>query len=225
MSELAAALRSTNEKAYGAKLRRLIIDGGRLALQNVFDTIYPPAPLHIFLNTQYITLNRLLSRRILNGKQWDLLFPLHGVPPDSSTFDITLLFALLRNICGKHPPASGWDSLPPQTDHSLEANLARIKWFRNELYAHVTSTEIDALLFSKYWVELSDTLVQLGLDQSEIDRLKHAPLDEKLNLELLSKWKIHEDDIKEQLDIINQNLNAKVSHKPCLINGSKQNVP
>ena len=225
---LAAALRSSHNKAYGAKLSRLIIDGGRLALQNVFDTICTPVPLHIFLNTHHTTLSKLLSRRILNGKQWDLLFPPHGVPPDSSTFDITLLFALLRNICGIHPPASGWDSLPPQTDHSLEANLARIKWFRNELYAHVTSTEIDAHLFSKYWVELSDTLVQLGLDQSEIDRLKHAPLDEKLYLELLSKWKIHEDDIKEQLDIINQKLDAvlppKVSHKQSLMSGSKQNV-
>ena len=206
MSDSAAALHSSPEKTNGAKLNRLIIDGGRLALQKVFDSIPPPDTLQTFFNKHYITLQGLQHRRILNTKQWELLFPPPGAPPNSSNFDITLLFVLLRNICGFHPPATGWDIKPPDADKSLEANLARIKWFRNELYGHVTSTGIDVHLFNKYWTELSDTLVHLGLDQLEIDRLRDAPLDEDLYLELLTEWKTQEDDIKQQLHVIKEQL-------------------
>ena len=190
---MAADLRSSHEKINGARLNFLIIDCGRLALQNVFDSIHPPNTLQVVLNSHYVTLQRLLSRRILTGKQWDVLFPPGGAFLDSSSFDIVLLFFLLRNICGLHPPATGWNRKPAPSDRSLEANLARIKWYRNEVYAHATTTGIEAPLFTQYWVELSDTLVQLGLDQSEIDRLKSAPLDECLYAGRLSKWKREQD--------------------------------
>ena len=197
-------LRSSREKTNFAKLSRLIVDGGRSALQTVFDAVRHPNTLQGVFSTHYTILQGLLARRILNRKQWDLLFPPGGALPDPSSFDITLLFVLLRNICGLHPPATGWDRKPSATDKLHEANLARIKWFRNEVYAHVTTTGIEAPLFTQYWVELSDTLVQLGLDQSEIDRLKSAPLDEDQYIGLLSKWKYEEDDIKEQLEILKQ---------------------
>ena len=212
MSNLAAALRSSPEKTNGAKLSRLIIDGGRLALQKVFDAIHHPSTLQVILNTHVATLRKLYGK-ILNKKQWELLFPPSGAPPNSSDFDITLLFVLLRNICGLHPPASGWNNKPPPTDTSREANLARIKWFRNELYGHVTTTGVDAHSFSNHWMELSDTLVQLGLDQSEIDRLKSAPLDENCYLDLLSKWMIQEEDVKEMVEDVKEmveNVRAKV---------------
>ena len=209
--ELAVALRSSPERTNGAKLNRLIIDGGRLALQKIFDPIPLPDTLHMFLNKQHIALKLLQRKRILNTKQWELLFPPTGAAPNSSNFDITLLFVLLRNVCGLYPPATGWDTKPPEADKSREANLARIKWFRNELYGHVTTTGIDVHLFNKYWTELSDTLVQLGLDQLEIDRLRDAPLDEDSYIDLLKKWKTQEDDIKEQLDIVNQKLDVLLS--------------
>ena len=209
--QLAAALRSSPEKTNGAKLSRLIIDGGRLALQKLFDSIPPPDTLQMFFNKHYVTLQGLQRSRILNTKQWELLFPPTGAPPNSSNFDITLLFVLLRNVCGLCPPATGWDNKPLEADKSREANLARIKWFRNELYGHVTTTGIDVHLFNKYWTELSDTLVQLGLDPLEIDRLSHAPLDEELCLDLLTEWKTQEDETKQQLHDINEKL--KIQNK------------
>ena len=203
---MAADLRSSREKTNGAKLSRLIIDGGRSALQNVFEAIHPPNTLQLVFSTNHTTLQKLLTKKILTGKQWDLLFPRGGALPHPSRFDITLLFVLLRNICGLHPPGTGWDKKPPVTDKSQQANLARIKWFRNEVYAHITTTGIEAPLFTQYWVELSDTLVQLGLDRAEIDWLKSAPLDEDQVIHLLSKWKRDDDDIKERLETMDQKL-------------------
>ena len=95
---------SSVEKTNGAKLSRLLIDGGTTVLRKIFDGHHPPANLITDLNANYSILNTLLRRRVLNGHQWDKLFPPGGVAPDSKTFDITLLFLLLTNICGLTPP-------------------------------------------------------------------------------------------------------------------------
>ena len=141
-------LASSVEKTNGAKLSRLLIDGGTTVLRKIFDGHHPPANLITDLNANYSILNNLLRRRVLNGHQWDKLFPPGGVPPDSNTFDITLLFLLLTNICGLTPPPSGWQTKPPPSDTSHEANLARVKFYRNILYGHVTTTGVDTPTFS-----------------------------------------------------------------------------
>ena len=174
----AAALRSSDEKTQYAKLCRLIIDGGRLALKQVFDSFHPPANLQTSLGSHSATLQDLRKRRKLKDDQWNLLFPPGGAKPDSEQFDITLLFLLLRSTCGLSPPVSGWDSKPPQSDVSREADLVRIKWFRNQL-AHRPKAEIDEPTFEAYWSELSDALGRLGLDSWEMRRLKCFPVDEK----------------------------------------------
>ena len=192
-------LASSVEKTNGAKLSRLLIDGGTTVLRNVFNGYHPPASLSAALNANYSTLNTLLKKRILHRSQWDLLFPPSGAPPDSQTFDITLLFLLLTNICGLSPPHSGWHNKPPPSDNSLEANLARIKFYRNELYGHVTTTGIADPAFSTLWQEISAVLVALGLEQAEIDRLKAEHCGEQVFLDALLEWADSERDVKSQL--------------------------
>ena len=102
-----SALASSVEKANGAKLSRLLIDGGTTVLRNVFDGFHPPANLAADLNTNRPILNNLFKKKVLHKPQWDLLFPPGGATPDSNTFDITLLFLLLTNILGLYPPPSG----------------------------------------------------------------------------------------------------------------------
>ena len=69
---------------------------------------------------------------------------------------------LLRNICGLAAPATGWDALPAATDVTLEADIARIKYFRNTVYAHAKHASIDDATFNTYWSEIRDALVRLG---------------------------------------------------------------
>ena len=192
-------LASSVEKTNGAKLSRLLIDGGTTVLRKIFDGHHPPANLITDLNTNYPILNNLLRRRILNGHQWDKLFPPGGVPPDSNTFDITLLFLLLTKICGLTPPPSGWHTKPHSSDTSHEANLARVKFYRNILYGHVTTTGVDTPTFSALWTEISGVLVSLGLDQAEVDRLKAEKGGEQDYIDVLIEWADSEEDIKSQL--------------------------
>ena len=197
-------LASSVEKTNGAKLSRLLIDGGTMVLRKIFDRYHPPANLQANLNANYGTLNNLLRRRVLHRPQWDLLFPPGGATPDSNTFDITLLFLLLTSICGLSPPLSGWHTKPSASDASVEANLARIKFFRNELYGHVSTTGMDTPTFSVLWQEISAVLVALGLPQAEIDRLKAEHCGEEDFLDVLFEWADSEEGIKSQLRDIRQ---------------------
>ena len=200
----ASPLASSLEKTNGAKLSRLLIDGGTTVLRNVFDAHHPPANLAADLHTRYCILNGLLRRRVLNSHQWNKLFPPGGTPPDSNTFDITLLFLLLTNICGLSPPPTGWHIKPTPSDTSLEANLARIKFFRNHLYGHVATTGVDTPTFNALWMEISAALVALGLSQAEIDRLKAERCGEEDYVGALLDWIKSEEDIKTQLKDILQ---------------------
>ena len=197
-------LASSVEKTNGAKLSRLLIDGGTMVLRKIFDRYHPPADLQSKLNANYGTLSNLLRRRVLHQPQWDLLFPHGGATPDSDTFDISLLFLLLTSICGLSPLPSGWHTKPSASDTSVEANLARIKFFRNELYGHVSTTGMDTPTFSALWQEISAVLVALGLHQAEIDRLEAEHCGEEDFLDVLFKWADSEVDIKSQLRDIRQ---------------------
>ena len=69
---------------------------------------------------------------------------------------------LLRNICGLAPPVTGWDVLPVATDTSCEADIARFKYFRNEVYARGGHASVDDSEFHRQWKDIRDTLVRLG---------------------------------------------------------------
>ena len=195
-------LASSPAKTNGNKLSRLLIDGGTTVLRNVFDHYHPPANLAANLSSKHIhpILTRLRRRNILNGSQWDKLFPPPGRgPPNSINFDITLLFLLLTNICGLSPPPSGsWHKMPPVSDTSFEANLARMKYYRNVLYGHVTTTGIQTSVFDVKWQEISSVLVSLGLSQSEVDRLKREPCGEDY-VSAFNEWMRNDEEIKFQL--------------------------
>ena len=111
---------------------------------------------------------------------------------------------LLTNICGLSPPPSGWHTKPLPSDTSVEANLARIKLFRNQLYGHVTTTGIDTPTFSALWQEISAVLFALGLPQAEIDRLKAEHCGEEDFIDVFFEWADSEEDIKSQLKDIRQ---------------------
>ena len=94
------SLASSVERTNGAKLSRLLIDGGTTVLRNEFDKHHPPANLAADLNASHSILIDLLSQRVLNDDQWYKLFPRRGTLPDANTFDITLLF--LQTMLGPY---------------------------------------------------------------------------------------------------------------------------
>ena len=175
-------------QANGARLSRLLVDKGTEVLRKKFDSIHPPSNLAAVLNTNKRIL-QWLKPKVINASQWDLLYPTSGLP-DSQNFDVTLLTILLRNICGLSSPATGWDALPPTSDTSDAANIARIKYRRNKAHAHITKTEISNSEFENLWQEIAKAVNDLGVPKSELEELKEAPLspEEAVYITQLDEW-------------------------------------
>ena len=198
------------EKANFTRLSRLLVDKGTEALRITLDAIHAPANLPAVLNANKATLLRL-KPRVINDIQWDLLFPPSGNPPESKTFDVTLLTILLRNISGLPPPATGWNAMPPDTDNSIQANITRIKLFRNQVYAHATSTQVDKTTFDGLWLKISKALIDLNIPANEIDELKTCPLGSKEECykQSLKEWFLNEEECKDMLDNLTRNFDLK----------------
>ena len=182
-----------HEKANFTRLSRLLVDKGTEALRNTLDGIHSPANLSAVLSANKTSLLKL-KPRVINDSQWDLLYPPSGDPPDSKTFDVTLLTILFRNICGL--PKTGWGKMPADSDRSMQANIVRIRLFRNEVYAHATSTRVHSPTFESLWKKISQALVDLNILQKDIEKLRFCPLGprEEECVWILQDWKLHEEE-------------------------------
>ena len=205
---------STKETTNFARLCRLLVDVGSHALRNKFDSIHPPAGLHGVLTKPPVhpILQVLRKKRILNPLQWSKLYPPSPSSVSSKNFDVTLLMLLLRNICGLIPPTTGWDNLPPSADTSVEANIVRVKYYRNHVYGNASQASVDDATFNTYWQDISNALVGLGADAAAINTLKTESMDpviEEHYQKLLREWKKDGDSSKDRLDEIEGNLKSQ----------------
>ena len=215
------ALRATDEKANFQRLTRLLMRGGLALLKEVFDSIHPPPNFPAVLSNPVIKtqLQTLRRNRVLTHPEWNCLYNPSGPGTygKSTDFDISLLCKLLRAICNLTPPATGWDILPNSTDHSLEADLVRIKFYRNKIYGHNNSMEISNADFENLWMEISEALLRIAgrISSSKRDEWKksietffHEPLtpDAKKCVDELRLWYIMDMDTKDKLEKLDEKV-------------------
>lgn len=203
----AASNSTTKENTNFNRLCRLVVGVGCKVIREVFEKYHPPAKLQENLAKVKNRLHDLWQeKRVLNSSQWDNLYPHVAHSVNSANFDTTLLVVLLRNICPTlAPPVNGWKQEPPDTDKSEAADILRIKFFRNEVYAHAPSDSVDDETFDTLWKNISEPIVRLGKSRYEaiVDQLKTQCMDPKLDShykELLKQWKLNDDNIKEKLE-------------------------
>ena len=201
---------STDGKDKFQRISRLLISGGTTLLREVFDQICPP--FHLPSKLKHPNTKKQLKSAKLTKPQRDCLYPSPGTYGESKGFDITLLFALLKTICNLSPPSTGWDILPAPADHSLVAELARIKHYRNAVYGHVKGNmEITDDEFLQLWKDIGQALIgvaaYLGSPskcdwQTKIDKLLKDPLtaEDERNVQELQEWYKKDEDIKKSLD-------------------------
>ena len=221
MASPAPTFHSTKETTNYARLCRLLVDVGANVLRETFDKKRPTGSLDTVLSTPltHAILQKLRTKRVLNPTQWCKLYPVFKSSVSSTNFDITLLMVLLRNICGLVPPPTGWDSLPAATDLTPEADIVRIKFYRNTVYGHASEASVDDTTFSQYWQDIQDALVRLGgtCYQGAIDNLKTECMDPKMDdhyQEILKQWVKDEISIREKLDEIGENVARLANLEP-----------
>ena len=219
MASAAPIFSSTKETTNYARLCRLVVDVGTQVFRDTFDAIHAPTNLHIVLAGNKATIQTLRTKGVINANQWGKLFPTISTSVSLAHFDITLLMVLLRNLCGLTSPATGWDKLPAVTDVSREADIARVKYYRNTVYGHAECASVDDAAFNAYWGDIRDTLVRLGgvKYKTAIDKLETEVMDPDLEdhyKELLTQWKKDEDNMKDDVNEIKKtlvDLKSKVS--------------
>ena len=188
---------TSEEKTNGTRLARLLIDGGTRALRKFLDSVYPePTLLAKELKKNARKFRNLKSKRVIFDHQWEKLFPPSGLP-DSNKFDITLLHLLIREICYLPEPLTGWHKMPANHDQSLEANITRIKYFRNE-QCHGASTSIPNEEFEDKWNTIASSLEAIEISvhrkniRSSIQDLKDDSIDHETRKrveEEVEKWR------------------------------------
>jgi hypothetical protein len=122
----------------------------------------------------------------------------------------------------------------------VAANIARIKFYRNQVHAHITTTEIADNEFENLWLKISKALIGLGIPKSGLDELKEAPLspEEADCIQLLEDWCKSEAEmnanVKEILAIIkeeralksreNENVSVLSKLGKCDFNGIRRSL-
>ena len=205
---------STDENTNFARLCRLLVDVGCTVLCDTLDSKHPHTNLHGVLSSPSVlsTLHSLRNRHFLSSLQWKKLFPAVASNVSSANFDVSLLMILLRNICGLSPPVStgNWDKLPPDSDNSTDANIVRIKCYRNEVYAYASEASVDDPTFDDLWQKISSAILELGpgtnktMYETAIKQLKTERMDPAVKAyyqKLLNDWMNEGDDsLKEMFE-------------------------
>ena len=238
------ALHTSSEKVNFQRLARLLMCGGLTLLRDVFDSIHPPAYLPAVLSHPATV--RQLNRARLTRAERDLLYLPTGGYGTSGDFDITLLFRLLRTVCHLDPPVTGWDSLPCNTDSSLEADLVRINIYRNSIYGHNHAMEISDTEFVHLWREISEALLRIaGVFGSakrdewkeSIDKFQHDPLTSDAERYIAEFWlwykehKDRKDEVEklrnelEQLNMKQEQMNIKQEQMNINIRTIDESIP
>ena len=203
------ALHTSSEKANFQRLARLLMCGGLTLLREVFDSIHPPASLPAVLSHP-ATVRQLNGARLTRA-EWEQVYLPSGGHGKSADFDITLLFRLLRTICHLVPPPTGWDCLPPMSVCSLESDLVRIKYYRNNIYGHNQTMEISDDEFVDLWREISEALLRIAESFSRakrdewkesVDKFLHDPLtpDAESHVAELQSWYKNDMDTKDEVE-------------------------
>ncbi|XP_071145816.1 uncharacterized protein [Mytilus edulis] len=146
----------SEEETYYLRIANLLLKVAPTAVRVKFDKEFCPSGLQTFLNQKRAKIQGLTQKRIINQKQWNLLFPNSGTA-DSSTFDVTLMICLLRNLAKMNIR----DNLPVSTDTTEGAAMSRIKFYRNEI-AHNDSGTLTEKQFHQFWEEASQAITLFG---------------------------------------------------------------
>ncbi|XP_063418330.1 uncharacterized protein LOC134701116 [Mytilus trossulus] len=193
-------------------------------VRQYFDGVFPPAHLSQTIKNGMKTIIQLNKSKIINSAQLKILRSVLGtvwpsnLPPMpvgtkstcSKDFDLTMMICLLRNLGGLVSPVNGWDQLPDPIEVMPGANLATLRWYRNQL-AHTTGTSMDSNEYKFKWTQVKKALTVLNGGQipQEINDIVNYDLGGEqaktlANAELMQLKKEYMDCEKEHKEEINQ---------------------
>ena len=145
---------ATEEMTNINRVSRLLMDPCTDQLRELLRFHIPPANFNTFIQTMKSRLPRLTE------PQRKLILPNSGVYSGYyDEMDISLLYILLRNVCGIQAHNKGWGNAPNSADRSVSANIERLRLARNRC-GHSTGGMSNAE-FNQVWSEIRAAVVDL----------------------------------------------------------------
>jgi len=123
-------------------------------------------------------IDKLKKNNIINDHQYKLIYPVTQAT-SSKEFDSSLLHLLNRNFGGFKCPRTGWDQEPDQADHSIIANLIRLKIGRN-MISHLTFSGTTKKFYREIYKKVKIPLLNLHCTPKDLQSVEPAAIRFKL---------------------------------------------
>jgi len=157
------------------RLKRLIEERERYIFHKKFPK--DKKQLYNHLRNHKGVIDKLKKNNIINDHQYKLIYPVTQAT-SSKEFDSSLLHLLNRNFGGFKCPRTGWDQEPDQADHSIIANLIRLKIGRN-MISHLTFSGTTKKIYREIYKKVKIPLLNLHCTPKDLQVLN--PLQSVLN--------------------------------------------
>ncbi|CAG2234019.1 unnamed protein product [Mytilus edulis] len=182
------------------RLAGLLIRIAPRAVRKKFDDEFHPVQLKQMLSENRREIYDLTyKKRVITQNQYDLLYPRGCSNVSSETFDVSLMVCLLRHFTD----LDIHDGLPLAHIHTPEADVSRIKYYRNYI-VHSECGKVTDTKFFEIWNCLVEAIRRLSSElKPDIDSLMVSPLTNVRDV----KGFLH---LKEELEKTNQRLNKIV---------------
>ncbi|XP_071146485.1 uncharacterized protein [Mytilus edulis] len=171
----------TEGEEHFVRIFMLLVDVCPRAIRNQFNKDFHPGALKGVIRKSHTLLSDLHKRRIISQPQWQTLNQ-NNLNPSSESFDISLMTLLLHHLAGFNIS----ERLPLKTDTSVEADISRIKIYRNT-YFHSAWIEIGRDEYTTAWSDLCEAITRLGGEnlQNDCEKWEFASLDNSLKNSIL----------------------------------------
>lgn len=168
---------ATEEITNANRISRLLMGPCADQLKDLLYFYVPPSKF-----PEVIKKSRLPGFMSVNHRK--LILPKSGAyKGDYGDMDITLLYTLLRNICGIKEHRAGWGEKPQASDRSVSANIERIRLARNQC-GHSTGGLLSNADFNQIWSSIRASVMDLDLElgngnkyEKEVDFIRHDTMD------------------------------------------------
>lgn len=140
----------------------------------------------------------LSGRNKLRPDQLKLCYFPPPLLPDYSKFDVTLLYTLIRNLCPALEPTRGWGNEPGPKDTKIGDDIERLRFFRNQNFAHLNSAAIPDDTFDDLWKTLKAVLSRLKSHsgcwvdyEQELIEIKRSQFRHEIWEDYRKLWKVY----------------------------------
>lgn len=131
----------------------------KLPLKDILLSQIKPEDLFLKIKSSFL----FSGRNKLSSDQFKLCnFP-PPVLPDYDTFDVSLLYTLIRNLCPGLEPTRGWGNDPDPKDTKIGDDIERLRLFRNKNFAHASLAAIPDDTFEDLYRTLKSVFKRLKL--------------------------------------------------------------